>query len=177
MYSRHRVLWWPHHWVREMHFDCFFNILCNDDVFIEVCVCWVFAILLTCYPKWGHHYAMWFMIYGANKPEWASVLLINRCTFPLNCSKVLLTWTFLDYSVFICFHMQLYHDYHQACPSLTISCTVDKILFCQEPRTHQNAKIISFQYFDRYTNLQYDISIEPQKLVLDIYRIPVHSPL
>ena len=31
---------------------------------------------------------------------------------------------------------------------------------CQEPRTHQNAKIISFQYFDRYTYL-HDISIEP----------------
>ena len=32
------------------------------------------------------------------------------------------------YSVFICFHMQLYRDYHQVCHSLAVSCAVVKIV-------------------------------------------------
>ena len=44
----------------------------------------------------SHHYAMRFIIYGTNKQEWASVLLINRFTVLLYCDKVLLT---LDFDV------------------------------------------------------------------------------
>ena len=42
--------------------------------------------------------------------------------------------------------------------------------------SHQSVKMFSFWYFDRYTDLQYDISIEPKIPVLNIYRIPVRSP-
>ena len=37
--------------------------------------------------------------------------------------------------------------------------------------------MFSFRYFDRYTDLRYDISIEPNIPVLDMYRIPVRSPI
>ena len=91
MYSRHTVLWWPRHWVREMHFDCFFlwwqcfywsvcllglcnltNLLTQNRVIIMQCDSWFiqyFAQNQPWYSLRGLHIRItWFSLYGIRIP-------------------------------------------------------------------------------------------------------------
>ena len=59
--------------------------------------------------------------------------------------------------------MQSYRDYHQVCHILAVSCAVVKMLGFDGNSTKNSTgcQNISFRCFDQYTDLGYDISIEP----------------